>query len=159
MPAGGWVGRRKSRLQRFAELIEIGNGCWTWLGKLDRDGYAKVSWAPIWRASRFSYTEFVGPIPDGMIVCHTCDNRACVNPDHLWLGTNADNMMDRNLKGRQARRDRIRESLSVDAAMEAHRNMHDGMTNTEACRVYGISEGQASNIRNRRTWHFAERVA
>jgi hypothetical protein len=54
-------------------------------------------------AHRFSYILHRGPIPDGMVICHACDVRLCVNPDHLWLGTRDDNQLDMALKGRAAR--------------------------------------------------------
>jgi hypothetical protein len=68
-------------------------------------GYAKVQWQENnvikhMRAHRYSYQAFKGQIPDGMQVCHTCDVRNCVNPEHLWIGTNQDNFDDMVKKGR-----------------------------------------------------------
>lgn len=82
-------------------LPEPNTGCWLWLGPFMYQGYGvtKIGGRQ-WRAHRLSYTTMVGPIPDGMHVCHACDVRECVNPEHLWLGTNADNTTDRHLKGR-----------------------------------------------------------
>ena len=77
------------------------NGCWNWLGAKDPDGYGRACYmnkTPM--AHRLSYQFSKGLIPEGMCVCHTCDNRACINPLHLWLGTHQDNMDDKKNKGR-----------------------------------------------------------
>lgn len=81
------------------------NECWPWLSITDACGYGmmfqcskpKIRW---YRAHRLSYELNVGPIPVGMKVLHRCDNPTCVNPKHLWLGTQSDNNRDRDTKGR-----------------------------------------------------------
>jgi hypothetical protein len=80
------------------------NGCWEWTEGLHRDGYA-MFWngKTTIQAHRASYFAFVGQIPAGMLVCHKCDNRKCINPDHLFIGTQADNMRDMVEKGRTKR--------------------------------------------------------
>ena len=87
-------------IQKHAEK---GVGCWVWRGKILKPGmgYGLASQHAKWQlAHRLSYKTFVGPIPDGMQVLHRCDTPACVNPDHLYLGTQADNMKDMTAKGR-----------------------------------------------------------
>jgi hypothetical protein len=77
------------------------NGCHIWVQSVDGWGYGQVYWeGKPWRAHRLSWTAHNGPIPAGMLVLHRCDNPACINPDHLWLGTNDDNMADMKAKGR-----------------------------------------------------------
>src|SRR5678815_5427950 len=80
-------------------------GCIIYLGALDKDGYGRFSFASSksMRAHRWAYEHFIKPIPKGMCVCHHCDNPSCVNPKHLWLGTNGDNTKDRSIKGRSAK--------------------------------------------------------
>lgn len=82
-----------------------GHTCWEWMGYVSQYGYAiAIRQQKNYRASRLSYITFKGPIPPGLCVCHSCDNPSCVNPNHLWLGTMADNIKDRDNKGRTSHR-------------------------------------------------------
>jgi hypothetical protein len=77
--------------------------CWPWIGAGKGNGYGNVNVkGKTIAASRRSYELFCGEVPDGMDVCHTCDNRWCVNPDHLYAGTRKDNMVDCVIRGRTA---------------------------------------------------------
>ena len=86
----------KSYTERFNEkLVKRLNGCWEWTAGLNYDGYGCFCYNGNSRpAHRFSYTLHVGIIPEEIMVLHKCNNRKCVNPEHLYLGNNSNNMMD-----------------------------------------------------------------
>lgn len=84
--------------ERFEAQFIAGRGCWFWLGQRDVSGYGvlhlpSVRRGPV-KAHRIAYRLYVGPIPNGSCVRHACDNRGCVNPDHLELGPHVVNMAD-----------------------------------------------------------------
>lgn len=77
------------------------NGCWVWNGRVNHKGYGKASWnGKEARVHRVIYEHFHGAVPEGMQVCHHCDNPPCCNPEHLFVGTALDNEHDKLRKGR-----------------------------------------------------------
>ena len=93
--------------ERFWKYVDKGDDCWLWTGTLYRNGYGNL-WDPAAGRKvlvhRYSYELHNGPIPDGLMVCHSCDVRHCVNPEHLWVGTASDNLGDMAVKGRSTKK-------------------------------------------------------
>lgn len=83
-----------------SDLVErlTESGCWIWMGVTDKDGYGRLHGIGVHRTS---YLESNGTIPEGMNVCHKCDVPSCINPAHLFLGSQADNLSDQRAKGRR----------------------------------------------------------
>ncbi len=135
--------RIESRIQRRPD------GCWVWLGTKSDNGYGRLriggKRAGRWhRVHRLMYEEVVGPIPEGLQVCHRCDNPPCVNPEHLFLGTPADNMADKILKGRAS-------TLSKRAYSHDIRKQV-GEVVARLAQKYGVSEATVRRIASGKGW-------
>lgn len=120
-------------------------------GKPDKDGYGKVKvHGKTWKAHRLAYTRQVGPIPEGLVLMHSCDNRMCINPEHLTPGTHQENLADRDAKGRQAKGTRHGRSKLTKEDVVAIRE--SSLTQQAIAAQYGVSQASISDIIRRVTW-------
>lgn len=138
-------------LRRFWSKVKKSSGCWNWAANRKLDGYGRFWFlGKARRAHRVSYQISVAPIPRWLHVLHKCDNRACVNPKHLWLGTNADNMGDMKKKGRVARGEKQRLAKLTNTKVIAMRA--DKRMLREIAEEYRVCESNVSRIKNRVYW-------
>jgi hypothetical protein len=146
--------------QRFMLHVEKTETCWNWTGALrghhKKGGYGTFSLDnKQWISSRASYTLFKGKIPEGLFVLHSCDNRLCVNPEHLRTGTHQENMDDMKARGRQANQNGENHGNNklMDCDILEMLVLHGfGFTNIELSKQFKISDGMVSMIVNRKRW-------
>lgn len=155
-----WRGSNKKRplKDRLLDKVspEPNSGCWLWTGAVVTGGYGFIvrgqRRADAIHAHRASYEVFKGHVGDKQ-VCHACDNRACVNPDHLFLGTHQDNMNDMKAKGRSAWQNNTRQRrLTVEQVLEI-RSRRKSLT--EYARAYGCDLSLISRVANKKAYRNA----
>ena len=133
----------------FYKSVDRSGDCWIWTKTKNNWGYGVARIMALnMTAHRLSWAIEHGPIPDGMLVLHKCDDRACVRPDHLFLGTSQDNSDDMMRKGRN--RNTV---LTQDDVLEMRRRYASGGTSTiKLAREFGVGVTTIANIIHRRTW-------
>lgn len=150
----------KYDIARFWSKVNVSDrtSCWEWTGSFLRSGYGEFSLdGKNVTAHRVAYEFMTGEeIPNGMSVCHSCDNPKCVNPSHLWMGTHIENMRDRNEKGRQRAprgTERPNAILNEDDVREIRRRYETGrVTQLQMAIEYGVHETTITRIVNRKNW-------
>lgn len=145
-------------LQRLVGSDEPG-GCLVWTGKSNHDGYGEIQHeGAIWKVHRLVWTLTVGPIPEGLEVCHRCDNPACARVNHLFLGSHTDNMRDMARKGRgvypDVRGEKHGASKLTDSKVRAIRR--DRRTQAVIAESYGISQSLVSQVKRGKVWRHVE---
>lgn len=143
---------------RFLSKLVFGaNECWYWRGHVDAIGYGRFQYKGENKAHRVSYLIFKGEIPNGMKVLHKCDNRQCVNPDHLFIGSQADNVADMIAKGRNKTNPLYGSanpmSKANDEIVQAIREeVAAGAKQIDMAKKYGLSAMTISRIVRKETW-------
>lgn len=133
--------------------------CWEWTGTVV-GGYGTLTYkGKSWLAHRLSYTIHFGEFAAELCVCHRCDNPLCVNPNHLFLGTRADNNLDKMQKNRHVAANGERNGghrLTADDVREIRRLHSEGTQNAELAKQFGVGKSTISSITLRRSWKHAE---
>ena len=140
------------RIEKKVERIPE-SGCWVWMGTTTVRGYGQIEHkTKKLYAHRASYEAFVGEIPQGMYVCHTCDNVSCVNPNHLFLGTQKQNLQDMAKKGRSTRGEKNPGAKLTEEQVNQIRTM-DG-TCSFISKIFNVSSSAISAIKRKERWSY-----
>jgi len=144
-------------MEGFWVKVKKTNDCWQWTGTKDRDGYGRfrIPGKGLRGSHRIAWSLVNGTIPIGLCVLHKCDNPSCVNPDHLFLGTQQDNIKDMVAKGRQSKMFGLRNpkcKLTDDQVREIRIAYTEGISTQKELRIrYGVSVGQISDVVNNKS--------
>ena len=157
-------------IRRFWTRVERADGCWLWQGARS----SRCNWGPYgvfnWmrdgkcrqeRAHRFMWLVMHSELPKGLHVCHRCDNPLCVNPSHLFLGTDADNMADKVSKGRQAKgtdyKPSARRKLTEPDVSRIIALCRSGKAQREVAALFGVTRETVTYIMLGKTWKHVDR--
>lgn len=169
MPRGVYERKLKSIEERFWEKVVVGglDDCWLWTGGVDKDGYGVLfSKKTQIKIHRLSWT-LAYSNPGTLCVLHTCDNPPCVNPKHLWLGTQADNTRDKMEKGRHrsATGKQHGSKTCPETVQRGELHHHSSLTDDDIrlirrdsrnqkviARDYGVAQSVISNVKLYKTW-------
>ena len=160
-------------LKAFERHFEKSEGCWIWKNCASRYGSIRIRGA-LFRANRLSWMVYRGSIPEGMFALHNCpggDNSRCVNPDHLWLGTQHQNILDMEKKGRARHPmgDASGMRTCPESVLRGSRNLNAKLTEEQVLKIFnqcnlganksrlakelGVSHGLICHISNGRSWN------
>jgi len=142
-------------------IPEPNSGCWLWTGSVNRAGYGQIqrggrAAGPI-NAQRASWLIYRYELRPEQFVCHHCDNKLCVNPDHLFIGSHADNMADMRHKGRSCFGEKNRQALLTEKQVILIRN--DRRSPALIGRDHGISPAYVAKIKSGYRWSYLARAA
>lgn len=150
-------GLKGDPMTRFMRKVDTSGECWRWLGYIcPRIGYGKFQLGGrCFTANRAAWQLFYGEEPASVLdVCHTCDNRWCVRPEHLFLGTRAENLADMAAKGRSLKGERSRVAVLnyARAAEIRHERVSTGRTFASIARSFGVSETTVRSVVHGQRW-------
>jgi hypothetical protein len=142
---------------RFWSKVRKLDGCWEWTGYRTKNGYGKIGLGErskgVGSAHRVSWCIHYGQIPEGLIVMHRCDNPGCVNPEHLLLGTQYNNLADMRLKDRQARGEKVPQHVLTEAQVaEIKILLAQGRTQQFIADMFGVARWTIGKIAGGLSW-------
>lgn len=148
--------RTRAAADRFWRFVQKTDTCWIWAGFVSPHGYGSFNGGRSnhhVRAHRFAYALIHGPIQVGLRVCHSCDNKKCVRPDHLFLGTDKENMQDASTKGRMARGEKHWNTrLVADEVRAIRRAREEHVPIRRLAAQYKTTPTTIIRIAKRQTW-------
>jgi hypothetical protein len=141
-------------IEQFERFFEKGDGCWEWKGTIMSTGYGR--WGRKYTAHRKSYEFYKGEIPRKLFVCHSCDNRKCVNPSHLFIGTSKDNMQDAAKKGRTLRGEKHPNSKLTNKDVSFIKSTYKIKNCTESylANLFNVSQMAIHYVLSGKNWKF-----
>jgi len=141
----------KQRLLR--RIVKTKNGCWEWQGSLKNNGYGELHFkSKKLYTHRAAWMVYKGPIPKGLCILHKCDNRSCINLDHLFLGTYQDNSQDMYKKGRENKAQGENNGLAKLNVEQVKKIRKDTRCQDIIAKSYGVAQCTIQAIKSRRTW-------
>ena len=149
------------REELLAHIAVTKDGCWEWTGIKNNHGYGRLTYTPNrYLTHRLYWQLFIGEIPQGLVVCHHCDNPPCMNPDHLFLGTLSDNQQDasrkgRNHSGRWDGEDHPMAKITNATAHEIKDALAAGERVYRIAKRFGVHPSTVGNIKSGLQWRLA----
>lgn len=140
---------------KFLSYVKKTNKCWEWQGSIGLNGYGSFSYQyKQYSAHRTAYKLYKGEIPKGLFVCHTCDNRRCVNPKHLFLGTIQENVADMVAKGRSAKGEKHSQSKLTEPDILKIREIkkEKSLSNSKIAELFNVHRTCIDKIIRKKHW-------
>lgn len=151
-----YVRQKMDAKERLAFRSEPGpNGCINFTGSKGKFGHGELAYKGVrYRAHRLAYIAYIGPIPDGLVVCHACDNPSCINPEHLFIGTQADNLADARKKKRMKAPLVYGEQHGLSRLTESDvlKIREDNRPYRQIARDYGVNPSTIKRAKTGETW-------